>query len=172
MAPTLSLGHAVSRTPSIFAMQIGEASGLVEEAPYVRFQSTAQNGRGYFTGVFGLVNGLARDGKLTAEQERFRRTNNDWYDAAYPDPSSVDPTVYDRELHPGAAAWFKCTSRDLIKRVDGYLEIVAAHGIGCRMMRSSDPGRIVYEDEYQIVVVPHGAGPIQPSPSAIHDGYA
>ncbi|OMI38687.1 hypothetical protein SPAR_14723 [Streptomyces sparsogenes DSM 40356] len=152
-----SPGHTVSRAPSIFAVEIGGTRGLADEAPYIRFQSTTPNERGYFTGVFGLVNGLARDGKLTAEQERFRRTNNDWYNAAYPDPSSVDPTVYDRALHPGAAAWFKSTSRDLIKRVDGYLEILAAHGIGCRMMRSSDPGRIVYEDAYQIVVVPHDA---------------
>ncbi|AJZ86353.2 MULTISPECIES: hypothetical protein [Streptomyces] len=151
-------------------MEIGEARGLVDESPYVRFQSTVRNERGYFTGVFGLINGLARDGKLTDEQERFRRANNDWYNVAYPDPSSVDPTVYDRELRPGAAAWFKSTSQDLIKRVDGYLEILAAHGIGCRMMRSSDPGRIVYEDEYQIVVVPHEAEPGQPSPAAIRGG--
>ncbi|MEU1667654.1 hypothetical protein ABZ547_29605 [Streptomyces sparsogenes] len=151
---------------------VGEAGELANEALYVRFQSTIRNGRGHFTGVFGLVNGLARDGKLTAEQERFRRANNDWYNAANPDPSSVDPTVYDHKLHPGAAAWFKCTSRDLIKRVDGYLEILAAHGIECRMMRSSDPGRIVYEDEYQIVVVPHEASQGQPGPSAIRGGDA
>ncbi|AEM88408.1 hypothetical protein Strvi_9118 [Streptomyces violaceusniger Tu 4113] len=164
------MGHAVSRSLSIFAVKISEAGWLANEALYVRFQSTVRNRRGHFTGVFGLVNGLARDGKLTAEQERFRRANNDWYNAAYPDPSSVDPGVYDRELHPGAAAWFKSTSQDLIKRVDGYLEILAAHGIACCMMRSSDPGRIVYEDEYQIVVVPHEVGPGQPSPATIRGG--
>ncbi|OPF79322.1 hypothetical protein VT50_0216705 [Streptomyces antioxidans] len=136
-------------------MTTGEASEPVDETPYVRFQSPTRNERGHFSGVFGLVNGLARSGKLSADQERFRRTTNDWYNAAYPDPSTVDPTVYDHELHPGAAAWFKSTSRELIRRVDGYLEILAAHGIECRMVRSSNPGRIVYEDEYQIVVVPH-----------------
>ncbi|MGW5691742.1 hypothetical protein ACWEWX_12465 [Streptomyces asiaticus] len=76
-------------------------------------------------------------------------------DTAYPDPSTADPAVYHHELHPGAAAWFKPTSQDRIKRVDGYLKILAAHGIECRMIRSSNPGRIVYEDAYQIVVVPH-----------------
>ncbi|OLZ47348.1 hypothetical protein BS329_25805 [Amycolatopsis coloradensis] len=30
-----------------------------------------------------LVNGLARAGRLTAEQEAFRRTTNDWYDANF-----------------------------------------------------------------------------------------
>ncbi|MBL1120521.1 methyltransferase domain-containing protein [Streptomyces sp. 110] len=159
-------GYVLARKPLSEPVELDEARGLADEGLYVRFQSTVRNERGYFTGVFGLVNGLARNGKLTAEQERLRRAHNDWYNAAYPDPSSADPTVYDRELHPGAAAWFKSTSRDLIKRVDGYLEILAAHEIGWRMMRSSDPGRIVYEDEYQIVVVPHEAGP---GPSAIRD---
>ncbi len=67
----------------------------------------------------------------------------------------MDPTVYDHEIHPGAAAWFKPTSQALITRVAGYLEILAAHGIECRTIRSSNPGRIVYEDAYQIVVVPY-----------------
>ncbi len=35
---------------------------------YVRFQSPHRNRRGYFTGIFGLINTLARAGKLTAEQ--------------------------------------------------------------------------------------------------------
>ncbi|MFG2498634.1 hypothetical protein ACGFSB_10570 [Streptomyces sp. NPDC048441] len=122
---------------------------------YVRFQSPVQHPRGHFPGVFVLVNGLAREGKLTPEQERFRRANNDWYDAAYPTPSKVDPTVYDPDITPGAVAWFKATATQLIERVPGYLEILDAHGIECRMMRSSDPGRVVYEDEFQVVVVPY-----------------
>ncbi len=123
----------------------------------MRFQSTVRNARGTYTGVFGLVNGLAREGRLSAAQERFRRLNNDWYNAAYLDPSDVDPSVYDREVNPEAAAWFKSSARHLIERVDGYLEILAAHGVGCRMVRAVDPGRVVYEDADQVVVVPYGA---------------
>jgi hypothetical protein len=129
--------------------------GTVDEATYVRFQGTTSNPRGVFTGVFGLVNGLAKHGRLTEEQERFRRANNDWYDAAYTDPTTVDPTVYDRELNPLAVAWFKSSAHELIDRVPGYLEILAAHGVGCERVRSADPGRVIYEDEYQVVVVPH-----------------
>lgn len=124
---------------------------------YVRYQSPARHQRGHFTGVFGLVNGLAREGKLTTEQEQFRRTNNDWYDSAYPDPSTIDPTVYDHDVNPRAVAWFKVTATHLIERVPGYLEILDAHGVECRVVRSSDPGRVVYEDEFQVVVVPYEA---------------
>ncbi|WP_338693199.1 hypothetical protein V2W30_02325 [Streptomyces sp. Q6] len=121
---------------------------------YVRFQSVVPNEQGHFKGVFGLVNNLGRSGRLTAEQERFRRENNAWFDAAYTDPSTVDASVYDPRINPGAAAWFKPTAVHLIDRVAGYLEILAAHGVACHRVTSADPGQVVYEDDVQIVVVP------------------
>ncbi|ANJ08209.1 hypothetical protein [Streptomyces parvulus] len=126
-------------------------------AQYVRFQSPHRNSRGHFTGLFGLVNNLARAGRLSDEQEAFRRSNNTWYDAAYTDPSTVDPTVYDDEINPGAAAWFKPSAAHLLARVPGYLEILRAHGVACRSLRSADPGRVIYEDDVQIVVVPYSS---------------
>ncbi|MEV6665082.1 hypothetical protein [Streptomyces nigra] len=125
---------------------------------YLRFQSPHRNDRGRFTGVFGLVNNLAREGRLSEEQEAFRRLNNKWYDAAYTDPSTVDATVYDDEVNPGAAAWFKPSATHLLARVPGYLEILAAHGVDCHVLRSTDPGQVVYEDDVQIVVVPYAHG--------------
>jgi hypothetical protein len=121
--------------------------------PFVRFQSPTRNERGTFTGVFGLVNGLARVGRLTAEQEVFRRTNNDWYDANFTNPAHIDPSVYDAAVNPGAAAWFKATARVFIERVDGYLSILKTHEIPCEAVWSASPGRVIYEDEHQIVVV-------------------
>lgn len=128
-------------------------------ALYVRFQGTERHPRGHYPGVFVLTNELARQGRLTEEQHRFWRANNDWYDANYPNPTDVDPQVYDRGIHPGATAWFKSSSRDLIGRVYGYLEILAAHGIDCRRLESTNPGRVIYEDAYQVVVMPDGPAP-------------
>lgn len=138
---------------------------------YVRFQSTERNQRGIFTGIFGLANGLAREGRLTAEQHRFWRAANDWYDAAYTDPSRVDPAVYDPEVNPGAVAWFKTSATHLLDRVPGYLALLATHGVPYERLESADPGRIVYEDEHQVVVVPRDSqgrvrrrtGPVQDS---------
>ncbi|MFE9461982.1 hypothetical protein [Streptomyces californicus] len=122
---------------------------------YVRFQSPDRSPRGHFPGIFALANGLARDGRLTEEQHRFWRAANDWYDAAYTDPSRVDPSVYDPEVNPGAVAWFKVSAAHLLDRVPGYLALLAAHGVAYERLESADPGRVVYEDEVQIVVVPH-----------------
>lgn len=121
---------------------------------FVRFQSPDINHHGIHVGVFGLVNTLAKQGVLTDEEEQFRRANNDWYDANYPNPSNTDPAVYDHDLNPGAVAWFKSCAVPLIKRVDGYLRILAAHGVACDRVESVDPGRVIYEDADQIVVVP------------------
>ncbi|ALO13313.1 hypothetical protein AQF52_7727 [Streptomyces venezuelae] len=126
----------------------------MDEALFVRFQGTVRGPRGNFPGVFALANGLAREGRLSGDEYTFWRTNNDWYDANYPDPSSTDPHVYDHVLHPGAAAWFKTTAVHLVDRVAGYLDLLAAHGVACERVESSSPGRIIYEDDVQVVVVP------------------
>jgi hypothetical protein len=123
---------------------------------YARYQSPIPDTRGAFIGVFGLVNGLARQGLLTAEEERFRRVNNDWYDAAYTDPSTVDPSLYDRAVNPLAASWFRVGAADwLLEPLPGYLQILRNHQTPCVEVRSQDPGRVIYSDEHQIVVVPY-----------------
>jgi hypothetical protein len=124
-------------------------------AGLVRYQARDADDRGRFLGIFSLVNALAKQGRLTPEQERFRRTNNDWYDAAYRDPSTVDRTIYDRTANPGASAWFKISAQDLLDRIDGYLAILTDHDVPwVRLEAPTAPGRVVYEDDYQVIVVP------------------
>lgn len=145
-----------------------DGAGSSDTVQYVRFQSPHRNARGHYTGIFGLVNNLAREGRLSDEQESFRRTNNSWYDIAYTDPSTVDPTIYDDAINPGAAAWFKPSAAHLLARVPGYQEILAAHDVECVVLSSTDPGRVIYEDDVQVVVVPHALNvPARPIPSAI-----
>ncbi|NKE57148.1 hypothetical protein FXN61_10000 [Lentzea sp. PSKA42] len=118
---------------------------------YVRFQAALPDRQGRFLGVFALVNMMARRGQLTPAQQVFRRLNNDWYDANFTNPTDVDPTVYDQ---PGAVAWFRLTSPQLVSRVAGYLEILDAHAVPWERLDSDDPGRIIYKDADQVVVVP------------------
>ena len=120
---------------------------------FVRYQSPVPDRRGRRIGVFGLVNMLGNRGFLTAAEEDFRRTTNAWYDATYTNPSTIDPTVYD--ANPLAAAWFRSTAVELFEPIPRYLAILAAHNLPCERYTSDDPGRVVYEDEHQVVVVPH-----------------
>lgn len=129
----------------------------VRAAPvtYVRFQSPTPGRRGVHTGVFGLTNLLGRAGALSRAEHVDWRAGNAWFEAAYPDPSTCDPSVYDEVANPLATAWFKSSATHLFARVDRYLEILTAHGVACVRVESRDPGRVIYEDDVQVVVVPH-----------------
>jgi hypothetical protein len=125
---------------------------------YVRFQSAEPNAEGRHPGFLGLINNLSKAGRLTAEQEEFRRTNHAWYESHYTNPAAVDPTVYDHTAHPGATAWFKESAEALVARAAGYLEVLEAHGVRCdKLVSHQAPGKIIYEDADQIVVVPFSA---------------
>ncbi|WP_460819369.1 hypothetical protein [Nocardioides korecus] len=134
---------------------------------YVRFQSPTPNRRGVHIGIFGLANTLAHRGELTGAENAVWRAGNDWYNDAYPDPTATDPTVYDRELNPQATAWFKSTATHLLDRVPAYLDLLAAHGVAYERVEALDPGRVIYEDAVQAVVVPHPPSQRSADPAAL-----
>ncbi|HET9896686.1 MAG TPA: hypothetical protein VFQ44_17285 [Streptosporangiaceae bacterium] len=126
-------------------------AGSFQDGPeYLRFRSVHPNVQGLKVGIFGLVNVLGRHGMLTPEEERFRRENNDWYDAVFP-----EPPIYRSEVDRRAVAWFKSAgSAELMRRVCGYLAILDAHRIAWEAVRSAQPGLIIYEDAFQVVAIP------------------
>lgn len=121
---------------------------------FVRFEATNPSPSGRHPGVFALVNGLAHDGRLTDEQARWWRANNDWFNATYTDPASVDPSLFDRSVNPVTSCWFKADAIHLTDRLHGYLALLDSHEIGWTELRSDDPGIVVYEDQDQVVVIP------------------
>ena len=70
----------------------------------------------------------------------------------------MDPTVYDRARHPLAAAWFNDSATHLLAGIAGYLDLLDAHGLAWQRLRTAEPGRVIYEDEHQVVVTPHSTG--------------
>ena len=121
---------------------------------YIRFQSLHPNARGTHPGIFAVANGLARDGVLNEVDAAWWRTSNDWGNAAYPNPSEADPTVFDRALNPSAAAWFKTSATELVEYARGYVEMVARYGVAIDVIETDDPGVIIYDDAVQVVAVP------------------
>ncbi|MGC5167357.1 hypothetical protein [Luteimicrobium sp. DT211] len=124
----------------------------------VRLEAVEPNRRGHHPGVFGLANGLARAGFLTLEDQVWWRRNNDWCDAAYLDPSGVDPLVYDRDVNPGAKAWFRASATPLVAKAREYGALLDRYGVACAERHTRDPGRVVYEDDVQVVAVPRPVG--------------
>lgn len=122
-------------------------------ATFVRFQSPLPNRGGHDSGIFALVNGLAFDGRLDDAQERYRRTNNGWFNDHLTDPADVLPGVYDRDTNPRATSWFRASATEMLDSIPGYLDVLRAHGVECETVWSGEPGEVVYEDDYQVVVI-------------------
>lgn len=125
------------------------------EPKFVRYEARSPNGRGRHPGIFALANGLANDGKLSDQDWAAWRSANDHYNAAYADPSTVDRAIYDRAINPSAQSWFKRTATHLLIGVDFYTDLLNRYDVGWQKLYSNDPGRILYEDDVQIVVAPH-----------------
>ncbi|KQR51163.1 hypothetical protein ASF88_18430 [Leifsonia sp. Leaf336] len=117
----------------------------------MRFRATTANRRGIQPGVFALVNGLASAGRLSAAEERFRRSSNDWFTAHLIDPSTVDPGLF--RDHPLAVSWFAEAASDLLERIPGYLRILERHLIDWERVSTLRPGRIIYSDAHQVLAV-------------------
>ena len=122
---------------------------------FVRFHSPVANARGTYPGIFALANGLAEDGRLNEADARWLHRANARGEGAYADPSTTHPETYDRVANPGAAAWFRSSAISLLEYVRGYQELLARYEVDCVESRSNDPGRVIYSDDVQVVVVPH-----------------
>lgn len=123
---------------------------------YLRYESATPDAHGLHPGVFMLANKLARTGQLTTTDWKWWRTNNDWLDAAYVNPATVDPSLFDKTKNPVVSCWFKEGATHLLDRVPGYLDLLDRYGIGWAERRTSNPGTVLYEDDVQVLTRPAG----------------
>lgn len=151
----LLVGALLTQRPELFAA-VARPQWQSVEVLYVRYESPRPNASGRHPGIFALANGLARSGQLTDTDRAWWRANNDWLDAAYPDPASVDPTLFDKSAHPVVSCWFKATAHPLLDRVAGYLDLLDRYGVAWAKRTSTNPGTILYEDDVQVVVATSG----------------
>jgi hypothetical protein len=134
---------------------------------YVRYESAVVNNRGGYTGIFGLANGLARSGRLSPGDWTWWRVSNDWFNAAYTDPAAVDSTLFNRAINPIAICWFNSTATYVLDPVPGYLALLDRYDIPWRIAGSEDPGRLLYEDDVQVVVASRTAPALEAPQSRI-----
>jgi len=100
--------------------------------------------RGVFQASYGLLNGdtldpVSRD--LLAGVVR-------WFEQNLPVPWGFSDAR--------AIFLFKSTAPDCVGQIWELVRLLREHGIDCAMQRVHDPGVIVFEDAYQVAVVPSG----------------
>jgi len=104
-------------------------------------------------GIFAVISHLQRDGKLSkADSDLYDKTAN-WFEQNLP-----NPPFYDDRNAIRAVTWFKeyNEARHMIERLAPFFEIAQKYEVEIiKSVRYEAPGKIVYEDEYQVGVVDH-----------------
>lgn len=102
-----------------------------------------------------MANGLREGSLLGGDDAAWLLAAKSQANAAYADPSTVIADCYDSELNPGARSWFKAEAVSLLEMASEHLGLLGRYGVPWVELRTSTPGRIVYEDSVQVVAVPH-----------------
>ena len=63
--------------------------------------------------------------------------------------------TYDSGL---AIFWWRDTAREPIRRMRELAAALREQGIASRVLRTSRPGHVIYEDRHQVAAVPYGRG--------------
>jgi hypothetical protein len=99
------------------------------------------------TGIFTEARLLRDKAVLNEHEERWLEDIYEWFNTNLPTP----PFSSDDRLRD-AVAWFKDDAGDPLTKMWEIVSIVREHGIPVRMLRSTNPGKVLYEDAFQIVI--------------------
>ncbi len=128
---------------------------MSDRPTYVRFVVGEPAGNPYWmTGIITAAHLLKDEGKLEShEAERVEQIFG-WFNEQLPCP----PFGANRKSgnwSEDAVAWFKDSAREPIRLMWELVSILKEHGVSVRFFRSESPGRIVYQDDYQVVAETH-----------------
>ena len=98
-------------------------------------------------GIFGMIHKLKEAGRLSVDQKRLHADIVEWFEANLPNPD-----FYNESNPKGYVTWFKESAEEMLERMDELRSLVQDVGGCCKRIESDDPGKIVYEDDYQIAV--------------------
>ena len=98
------------------------------------------------TGVFTEARLLRDAGELSVAEAEFLEQTYTWFNEHLPCPP------FGSRNWPGSAvAWFKHDA-GCLPEMWHLVALLREHGRSVRLLRSRNPGKILYEDDYQVVV--------------------
>lgn len=114
---------------------------------YVRFVvgDDGEHHRG-LSGLFVHAHRLRDGGHLDAAEAVMVEHTITWFN----EHLRVPP--FPRDWPSDAISWFRADATEAVRRMWSLAHAIEAHGLPVRMLRSANPGRVMYEDEHQIVV--------------------
>ena len=115
---------------------------------YIRFQTSVHCPHTKRPlGVFRTTGVLEGEGRI---EEHFRDTVSEtlrWYN----DNLAVPRIPCEKRR---SVFWFRSDQQEIVDRMWDLVAILVEHQIEVRRLRTTDPGMIVYRDDYQVAAIP------------------
>ncbi len=139
-----------------------EMSGSSPET-YARLHATYRGVLGIEVGIFVAVDHLRRAARLTADEEETYFDIDDWFREALP-----NPPFYADGNSAGAVTWFKkSAASEMLGRLHPLQQILDKYQVEHVTAESNDPGTVVYEDAFQVGVIPYARSEPTPMPAGV-----
>ncbi len=103
-------------------------------------------------GIFVVIYHLYRDGKLSESDSKLYLTTKEWFEQNLPNPPFYEDN---NSIH--AVTWFKDGSKaqDMLAHLEAFFHIAEKYNVEIiKSISTVVPGKLVYEDEYQIGIIP------------------
>lgn len=128
---------------------------------FSRFSAGYVGRTGVPVGVFVAVDHLRRTGNLDEEDIVRYAFADAWFQENLP-----NPPFYDDGNSLGAVTWFRETATEMTEQLRPLLSILDSKGVAWERSVSENPGQVVYEDPWQIGVIPPFRSNMTPLPYA------
>ena len=118
---------------------------------YIRYQGTRNSGKtGKPGGIFAVAWHIKQKGCLAPREiEEIQQIEN-WFEDNLP-----NPPFYEKANPRKAVTWFKReTTSEMLEKIERIKSIIERNGGKIEVEHSETvPGKIIYEDEYQIATI-------------------
>jgi hypothetical protein len=104
----------------------------------------------WLDGIFTLARILRDDGELYAYETDILNKAFEWFNDNLPCPPFGEK-IKKGEWSRNALSWFRDEAQEMIEKIWDIVAILREHGKHIRLLKSENPGKIVYSDRYQIV---------------------
>ncbi len=108
---------------------------------------------GLDTGFFSAAYALRRENRVTIHDAEKLNELLSWLDDHLDAPTRFARSK-NKHAHGKALSWFKPEAVDHIDKARDLLALLERHEIASEMLTTSKPGKVVYEDEWQIAAIP------------------
>ena len=117
---------------------------------FIRFTLLSNDSdTGKKVGILVAGHTLRDEGDIAVEEHRELRLRLKWFD-----DNLYVPLTYDNPQNRRALSWFKGTASKPIRYMWDLKRILDQHGLHVDVLKTRNPGKVIYEDGWQVVAIP------------------